>query len=43
MRKRLFNITASTTDLVALSPVYTIIAYKVKRNLGSPVLSHQTL
>ena len=36
MIKRLFDITAATTALVALSPVYTITAYKVKKNLGSP-------
>lgn len=40
--KRLFDITAATTALVALSPVYAITAYKVKKNLGSPVLFKQT-
>ena len=40
--KRLFDITAATTALVALSPVYAITAYKVKKNLGSPVLFRQT-
>ncbi|MCG3860926.1 sugar transferase [Psychrobacter sp. Ps5] len=40
--KRLFDITAVTTALVALSPVYAITAYKVKKNLGSPVLFKQT-
>ncbi|WP_289115753.1 sugar transferase [uncultured Psychrobacter sp.] len=42
MIKRLFDITAATTALVALSPVYVITAYKVKKNLGSPVLFRQT-
>nr|WP_299037612.1 sugar transferase [uncultured Psychrobacter sp.] len=42
MLKRLFDITAATTALVALSPVYAITAYKVKKNLGSPVLFKQT-
>lgn len=41
MIKRLFDITAATTALVALSPVYAITAYKVKKNLGSPVLFRQ--
>ena len=42
MIKRLFDITVATTALVALSPVYAITAYKVKKNLGSPVLFKQT-
>lgn len=42
MLKRLFDITAATTALIALSPVYAITAYKVKKNLGSPVLFRQT-
>ena len=42
MIKRLFDIIAATTALVALSPVYAITAYKVKKNLGSPVLFKQT-
>ena len=42
MLKRLFDITAATTALVALSPVYVITAYKVKQNLGSPVIFRQT-
>ena len=40
--KRLFDITAATAALVVLSPVYAITAYKVKKNLGSPVLFRQT-
>ncbi|WP_352338920.1 sugar transferase [Psychrobacter sp. 16-MNA-CIBAN-0192] len=42
MIKRLFDITATTAALVILSPVYAITAYKVKKNLGSPVLFRQT-
>lgn len=42
MIKRLFDITAATTALVTLSPVYAITAYKVKKNLGPPVLFRQT-
>ncbi|WP_201598644.1 sugar transferase [Psychrobacter vallis] len=42
MIKRLFDITAATTALVVLSPVYALTAYKVKNNLGSPVLFRQT-
>lgn len=42
MIKRLFDITAASAALVALSPVYAITAYKVKKNLGSPVLFKQT-
>lgn len=41
MIKRLFDITAATTALVALSPIYAITAYKVRKNLGSPVLFRQ--
>lgn len=42
MIKRIFDITASGAALVALSPVLAITAYKVKKNLGSPVLFKQT-
>lgn len=42
MIKRLFDITAATAALVILSPVYAITAYKVKKNLGSPVIFRQT-
>lgn len=42
MIKRIFDITAAATALVILSPVYVIVAYKVKKNLGSPVLFRQT-
>jgi len=42
MIKRLFDITAASAALVVLSPVYAAVAYKVKKNLGSPVLFRQT-
>jgi len=42
MIKRLFDITAAATALVVLSPVYLVLAYQVKKNLGTPVLFRQT-
>lgn len=42
MIKRLFDITASGAALIALSPVLAVTAYKVKKNLGSPILFKQT-
>ena len=42
MIKRLFDITASGAALIALSPILAVTAYKVKKNLGSPVLFKQT-
>jgi len=41
MIKRLFDITAATTAMVVLTPVYALVGYKVKKNLGSPVLFRQ--
>ncbi len=41
MLKRAFDIAASTSALVLLSPVLAITAYKVKKELGSPVLFRQ--
>lgn len=41
MLKRTFDIVASTSALVVLSPVLAITAYKVKKELGSPVLFRQ--
>lgn len=40
--KRLFDITVASAAMAVLSPVYIITAYKVKKNLGSPVLFKQT-
>ena len=42
MLKRAFDIATSTSALVVLSPVLAITAYKVKKELGSPVLFRQT-
>ncbi|ENV47593.1 hypothetical protein P255_01948 [Acinetobacter brisouii CIP 110357] len=42
MLKRTFDIIASAFALIILAPVYAMIAYKVKKNLGSPVLFRQT-
>ena len=42
MLKRLIDITASGAALAVLSPVLAVTAYKVKKNLGSPVLFKQT-
>lgn len=41
MLKRLFDITVSVVALILLLPIYVIVAYKVKKNLGSPVLFRQ--
>jgi len=42
MLKRIIDITVSGTVLVVLSPILAVTAYKVKKNLGSPVLFKQT-
>lgn len=42
MLKRIFDITAASTALLVLSPLYALTAYKVKKNLGAPVLFRQT-
>ena len=41
MIKRILDITIASTALILLSPVYFIVARKVKKNLGSPVLFRQ--
>ncbi len=41
MLKRAFDIAASASALVVLSPVLAITAYKVKKEMGSPVLFRQ--
>lgn len=41
MIKRLFDIVIASTALILLSPLYAYVAYKVKKNLGSPVLFRQ--
>lgn len=42
MLKRAFDIAASASALIVLSPVLAITAHKVKKELGSPVLFRQT-
>lgn len=42
MIKRLFDVIASATALVLLSPVILIVAWQVHRKLGSPVFFRQT-
>lgn len=39
--KRLFDIILSTTGLVVLSPIMLIIAYRIKREDGGPILYKQ--
>lgn len=41
MLKRILDITIASTALILLSPIYFIVARKVKKNLGSPVLFRQ--
>ncbi|UUS65271.1 MULTISPECIES: sugar transferase [unclassified Acinetobacter] len=41
MLKRLLDILIASIALVLLSPLYAYVAYKVKKNLGSPVLFRQ--
>ncbi|MDM1717158.1 NeuD/PglB/VioB family sugar acetyltransferase [Thiopseudomonas alkaliphila] len=41
MLKRLFDIIASALGLIILSPVIAIVAWQVKKKLGSPVLFRQ--
>ena len=41
MIKRLLDIIIASIALVLLSPLYAFVAYKVKKNLGSPVLFRQ--
>jgi lipopolysaccharide/colanic/teichoic acid biosynthesis glycosyltransferase len=39
--KRLFDIIASSTLLIILSPIMALVAWKIQRNLGSPVFFKQ--
>lgn len=41
MIKRLLDILIASIALILLSPLYAFVAYKVKKNLGSPVLFRQ--
>ncbi|HAV1360914.1 TPA: sugar transferase [Vibrio parahaemolyticus] len=40
--KRLFDFFASLFGLVLLSPIIALVAWKIRKNLGSPVLFRQT-
>ena len=42
MMKRLFDIVAGATALFLLSPIIAIVAWQIRRKLGSPVLFRQT-
>lgn len=42
MLKRIFDIAASAVGLLLLSPVILIVAWQVRRKLGSPVFFRQT-
>ena len=41
MLKRLFDIIASALGLIILSPIIVIVAWQVKKKLGSPILFRQ--
>jgi len=41
MLKRVLDILIASIALIFLSPLYAFVAYKVKKNLGSPVLFRQ--
>lgn len=41
MIKRLLDIIIASITLILLSPLYAFVSYKVKKNLGSPVLFRQ--
>ena len=40
--KRLFDFLASLIALIVLSPIIALVAWKIRKNLGSPVLFRQT-
>lgn len=42
MLKRFFDVIASATALVLLSPIIAIVAWQISRKMGSPVLFRQT-
>ena len=42
MIKRLFDLLTSTFGMLMLAPVITVLAWQVRRKLGSPVLFRQT-
>ncbi|EGR2723035.1 sugar transferase [Vibrio parahaemolyticus] len=42
MMKRLFDFCASLFGLILLSPIIALVAWKIRKNLGSPLLFRQT-
>ncbi|QIL86516.1 sugar transferase [Vibrio sp. HDW18] len=40
--KRLFDFLVSLTALILLTPIIALVAWKIRKNLGSPVLFRQT-
>ncbi|EGQ9463978.1 sugar transferase [Vibrio cholerae] len=42
MMKRLFDFLVSLTALILLSPIIALVAWRIRKNLGSPVLFRQT-
>ena len=40
--QRIFDFTASLFGLIFLSPIIALVAWKIRKNLGSPVLFRQT-
>lgn len=42
MIKRLFDIVVSSIALVIFSPIIVLVAWKIRQNLGSPVIFRQT-
>ncbi|MEF1308601.1 sugar transferase [Vibrio mytili] len=40
--KRIFDFTASLCGLILLLPIIAVVAWKIRKNLGSPVLFRQT-
>ena len=39
--KRLIDIVIATTALILLSPIFILVVYKVRKNLGSPIFFYQ--
>lgn len=42
MVKRIFDIVVSAVGIVLLAPVFVVVGWKVRRNLGTPILFRQT-
>ncbi|EGR3627800.1 sugar transferase [Vibrio cholerae] len=42
MMKRLFDFLVSLTALILLTPIIALVAWQIRKNLGSPVLFRQT-